>query len=235
MNLEKHIMRKAIALTPVVVLAALSMSGCAKSPEDELAGRWYQSNGPLEMEFFSDGTVVFDNEERISGDFTVLDESNIRFDLGGMGALAGPLVVGYEIQGDSLLLDNLDGDASTRMTREDLGPVRFVPSQVEEGLRLTGGAKAAVAEFYVWKGEWPENNLEAGILEAEGITGLYVESVAIENGIITVRYGGQSHLLIHGNELVLTPSASEGGEWPTISWTCSSPSIDPEYLPAACL
>ncbi|MDJ0911810.1 MAG: pilin [Woeseiaceae bacterium] len=221
-------MNRLIALIPM--LFALSVAGCAKSPEDELVGRWYHTNSPLEVEFFSDGTIVFDGDERVAGDFTVLDESNIRFDLGGTAATTGPLVVGYEIQGDSLLLDEPNGDDVTTFSREDLGAVRFAPGQVLEGRYLSAGARAAVTEFYLELGEWPDTNWDAGIMEATEIYGRYVESVTVENGIVIARFGRQSHESVYGKELVMTPSVHGG----SVSWTCSSTSIDFEYLPAAC-
>src|SRR5210317_2144897 len=63
-----------------------------------------------------------------------------------------------------------------------------IRAQVSEGLNLSGGAKAAVTEFYQDRGIMPTDNTEAGIAAFGEIQGNYVSQVQVEDGIITVTY-----------------------------------------------
>ncbi len=114
-----------------------------------------------------------------------------------------------------------------------------VRAQVSEGLNLTGGAKAAVTEYFQDRGVWPTDNTEAGIdATPTNISGKYVESVTVTGGgalggvsVITVLYGNDAHAaLLAGNDLTMTPTANGG----SISWECRSASLPDRHLPAAC-
>jgi len=105
-----------------------------------------------------------------------------------------------------------------------------IRAQVSEGLNLSGGAKAAIAEFYQDRGAWPANNAEAGLDPT--IVGKYVGSVATAGGgVITVTYGGDANATyLLGKALTL--KAADGGG--SITWTCASAAIASKHLPAAC-
>jgi len=110
-----------------------------------------------------------------------------------------------------------------------------IRAQVSEGLNLSGGAKAAVTEFYQDSGNLATSNVEAG-LEVEGeITGKYVTGVnvgAVADGVIRVTYGGTDvNQAISGDTLVLTPDTSSAG---SVVWACSSTDLANKHLPAAC-
>ena len=105
-----------------------------------------------------------------------------------------------------------------------------VRAQVSEGLNLSGGAKAAVIEYYQDRGEWPADNATAGLASADQIYGKYVSSVRVENGEISVIYGNDANSDIYGATLTLQPEAGSG----YVSWTCSSRDIQAKNLPAAC-
>lgn len=106
-----------------------------------------------------------------------------------------------------------------------------IRAQVFEGLNLSGGAKAAVAELFMDTGELADNNDTAGLVAADRISGTYVSSVAVTGGDIVITYGNQAHTVINGNTLVLKPERRSEN---VLNWTCSSPSIAPKHLPAAC-
>jgi type IV pilus assembly protein PilA len=132
-----------------------------------------------------------------------------------------------------------------------------IRSQVTEGLNLAGSVKAAVAETYADRGAWPENNLEAGIVDDTGAavepSGKYVTGIAISNGTINITYGGQSNENIDGDVLSLVPKVSTNDD---VIWLCgyndgtgmaeapgdpdsgasdaSTTDIAPKYVPAAC-
>jgi len=110
-----------------------------------------------------------------------------------------------------------------------------IRAQVSEGLNLSGGAKAAVTEFYQDSGNLATDNSEAG-LEASGeITGKYVTGVAVgatADGVIEVTYGGTDvNQAISGDTLILTPSTASAG---SVVWDCSSTDLANKHLPAAC-
>ena len=60
-----------------------------------------------------------------------------------------------------------------------------VRAQVSEGMNLAAAAKAAVAEYYLNRGDAPENRTQAGMSPvATDTSGKYVESIEVTNGTI---------------------------------------------------
>lgn len=127
----------------------------------------------------------------------------------------------------------LDGNTVTTHSPDDPGPAENVRRQVAEGMNLARVAQRAVTDFYVDLGRWPESNHEAGVSQPEEMGGIYAAFVEVNNGSITVGFrsaGGKTHSEIAGTTLLLEPFV-EGGK---VDWTCTSPSIDPHYLPTTC-
>ena len=108
-----------------------------------------------------------------------------------------------------------------------------IRAQVSEGLSLSAGGKAAVAEYYQDSGTWPANNAEAGLEVSTNISGKYVTKVAVGagNGVITVTYGGDANSNITGDSMTLTATDNTG----SVSWECANGSgLDAKWLPSAC-
>ena len=107
-----------------------------------------------------------------------------------------------------------------------------IRAQVSEGLSLSAGAKAAVAEFYQDQGAWPTDNAEAGVEASANITGKYVTQVAVAANVITVTYGGpDANANIAGDTLTLTATDNAG----SVSWDCANGAgLQNKWLPAAC-
>ncbi len=108
-----------------------------------------------------------------------------------------------------------------------------IRAQVSEGLSLSSGGKAAVAEFYQDAGVWPLNNLAAGLERSTNIVGKYVTQVAVgpSNGVITVTYGNDANANISGDSLTLSAIDRTG----SIEWACANGGgLLPTWLPAAC-
>jgi len=108
-----------------------------------------------------------------------------------------------------------------------------IRAQVSEGLSLSSGAKAAVAEFFQDSGGWPANNGEAGLEASGSISGKYVTQVAVgaANGILTVTYGNDANTNIAGDTLTLSATDNTG----SISWACANGAgLQDKWLPAAC-
>jgi type IV pilus assembly protein PilA len=107
-----------------------------------------------------------------------------------------------------------------------------IRAQVSEGLNLSGGAKAAVTEYFQDRGAMPTNNTLAGLAQPTEIQGKYVESVTVgASGVITVDYGNEAHTVIAPNSIRMTPSTAQAG---SVQWDCDSAAIENKHLPAAC-
>ncbi len=108
-----------------------------------------------------------------------------------------------------------------------------IRAQVSEGLNLSGGAKAAVTEYFQDRGAYPADNSEAGLATAGNIQGKYVASVTVTTGVISVAYGNDAHAVIDTQTIELTPDTSAAG---SVQWICDSPAaaIANKHLPAAC-
>ena len=108
-----------------------------------------------------------------------------------------------------------------------------IRAQVSEGLSLSAGGKAAVAEFYQDSGVWPANNTEAGLETSANIRGKYVTQVQVgtSNGVLTVTYGFDANTNIAGDTLTLSATDRVG----SIEWACANGSgLQDKWLPAAC-
>jgi type IV pilus assembly protein PilA len=106
-----------------------------------------------------------------------------------------------------------------------------IRAQISEGLKLSGGAKAAVAEMFSEHGQWPVDNGSAGLPEPQDLSGVYVSSIAVDQGTIVVTYGNEANSIIQDETLLLHPVAESDD---TVRWVCESPSIEAKHLPAAC-
>jgi type IV pilus assembly protein PilA len=109
-----------------------------------------------------------------------------------------------------------------------------IRAQVSEGLNLSGGAKAAVTEYYQDRGSMPGSNTEAGLAGATEIQGKYVDQVSVgTSGLIEVQYGNDAHQVISGANLNLRPDTSHPG---SVAWICETGAtvIENKHLPAAC-
>ena len=107
-----------------------------------------------------------------------------------------------------------------------------IRAQVSEGLNLSGGAKAAVTEFFQDQGALPLDNATAGVEAASNIVGKYVTGVAVANGVITVTYGGDANANILGATLTMTPDTTNAG---SVVWACANGAgLQNKWLPAAC-
>ncbi len=108
-----------------------------------------------------------------------------------------------------------------------------IRAQVSEGLNLSGGAKAAVTEFFQDRGTLPADNSTAGLADNTEIQGKYVDQVTVTTGVIDVQYGNDAHAVISGAAIQLTPDTTNVG---SVAWICASAAteIENKHLPAAC-
>ncbi|MBN8894102.1 MAG: pilin [Rhodanobacter sp.] len=109
----------------------------------------------------------------------------------------------------------------------------LVRAQVSEGLVLAGGAKAAEWDFVSNTGRFPPNNQSAGLAKSTSISGKYVSSVDVTNGVIKVLFAGpmaNNAIRPSSKFLVLSPIMRGG----SIDWTCVPSTVDRKYLPTSC-
>ena len=108
-----------------------------------------------------------------------------------------------------------------------------IRAQVSEGLNLSGGAKAAVTEYFQDRGTMPGDNDEAGLAAGADIKGKYVDNVTVTDGVIDIEHGGDAHAVIKTQSLQLTPDTSAAG---SVQWICASAgnAIENKHLPASC-
>ena len=115
-----------------------------------------------------------------------------------------------------------------------------IRAQVSEGLNLSGGAKAAVTEYFQDRGVLPGDNSTAGLAAAGDISGKYVESVGVGTdgsgnaGEIQVTFDSDTldaHETLNGNSILLTPDTTNPG---SVGWVCTGSGILNKHLPAAC-
>lgn len=109
----------------------------------------------------------------------------------------------------------------------------LIRAQVSEGIVLAGGAKAAEWDFVSNTGRFPPNNQSAGLVTNTSISGSYVSSVDVTDGIIKVLFAGpEANVNIKSNSkyLILSPITHAG----SIAWTCTPSTVDSKYLPTSC-
>ncbi|HFB2508335.1 TPA: pilin [Neisseria gonorrhoeae] len=125
-------------------------------------------------------------------------------------------------------------------------------AQVSEAILLAEGQKSAVTEYYLNHGKWPENNDSAGVASPpSNIKGKYVESVTVENGVVTATMKSDGvNKEIKGKKLSLWGRRENG----SVKWFCGRPvkrdakdgtddvakdgkdneKIDTKHLPSTC-
>lgn len=105
-----------------------------------------------------------------------------------------------------------------------------VRAEVSQGVQMTRRARALVGEYIGKRGTLPGNNADLGLPLPEKIRARYVTSVRVAGGKVVVTYGNEASPAIRGGHLVVSPV----GNAAMLRWRCSSPDIDPRYLPRHC-
>jgi type IV pilus assembly protein PilA len=106
-----------------------------------------------------------------------------------------------------------------------------IRAQIAEGLGLTGPLTLAIAAYQNDNGTYPSDNAEAALPPPDGYAGRFVNSIAISENVISIRYGNEANALIQGREVTLTATRTAG----SLSWVCAGGgSISRSYLPPSC-
>jgi type IV pilus assembly protein PilA len=108
-----------------------------------------------------------------------------------------------------------------------------IRTRVAEGLNLATTVTKAVQDYYDRWGQLPKDNSAAGLPSPESIHGKSVESIAVEHGTISIRYGkgvSGSNSTPRGNLLLLTPFASNAYPTGPLRWACGANSPGAGYI-----
>ncbi|HEZ9070059.1 TPA: pilin, partial [Neisseria gonorrhoeae] len=93
-------------------------------------------------------------------------------------------------------------------------------AQVSEAILLAEGQKSAVTEYYLNHGKWPKDNTSAGVASASTIKGKYVQSVTVENGVVTAKMKSDGvNKEIKDKKLSLWAKRQDG----SVKWFCGQP------------
>ncbi|HFC8738389.1 TPA: pilin, partial [Neisseria gonorrhoeae] len=86
---------------------------------------------------------------------------------------------------------------------------------------MAEGQKSAVTGYYLNHGKWPSDNSAAGVASsATDIKGKYVESVTVENGVVTAKMKPSGvNKEIQGKKLSLWAKRENG----SVKWFCGQP------------
>ena len=106
-------------------------------------------------------------------------------------------------------------------------------AQVAEGLSLAEGAKTALWDYYAQHGKFPTSNQSAGMAQPSSVSGNYVKSVNIANGLVTIIYGKNANTNL--NDKILYLSGRSSGD--SLQWRCYAPAsggVPRQYLPTSC-
>ena len=108
----------------------------------------------------------------------------------------------------------------------------LIRSQVSESLSLSAGAKDGVWEYVSNKGVYPVDNTSAGLPTNTSISGSFIKSVTVSNGLILLRFGYKANtaLTVNGGYIQLSPRTHAG----SIQWICTGSGIAKRYIPSPC-
>ena len=96
-----------------LLLLTLFLVSCSSKPENAILGKWKEIDKTETIEFFKDGTVsVVDKGMSMGGNYKFIDDDHLRLELGGLGALAGPMVFTVSVSKNELTLTNPQGKVS---------------------------------------------------------------------------------------------------------------------------
>lgn len=113
-----------------------------------------------------------------------------------------------------------------------------IRARVAEGLTLAMPAQRAVSDFYARWGRFPVDNAGAGIAASEAHRGSYVASIAIDQGVVAVRFRSDAGLEGAKDKLLrLHPVLTASAGPTTVAWDCrrAEPDAPPNaLLPSVC-
>ncbi len=108
-------------------------------------------------------------------------------------------------------------------------------AQVSEGFSLADGLKPGIADVWANDGTFTAaTNGQSGFFaNAASVSGKYVASVGVLNGIITItmKAAGSVAGTLGGTIFTIVPNTSSAG---SLGWTCKTSTTPLKYLPKTC-
>jgi type IV pilus assembly protein PilA len=95
-----------------------------------------------------------------------------------------------------------------------------IRAQVVESFSITGELKLSIKDYYKSRGNFPDNNQDAGVPEAHYLIGNYVKRVEVVDGAMHVEFGNYINSNLVGKILSIRPTFVTGSPTSPISWTC---------------
>jgi hypothetical protein len=112
--MQKKLFRPVVG---VFLLIFLTLVACSSDPKKALVGKWQEPPNGETIQFFAEGTLSINGKGgSYTGTYTVLDATHLKFEVGGLGALAGPIIFTYELSSNTLTLTH-SGDKPTTYKR----------------------------------------------------------------------------------------------------------------------
>lgn len=113
---QRNFTKLAGLLTVTLILPFLS--SCFSSTESAVVGHWQEVGaGTDTMELFKDGTITVNSlGMNMAGQYSFVEKDRIKVELGGLGALAGPIVMTVSFSSDQMTWTTQDG-STTSYTR----------------------------------------------------------------------------------------------------------------------
>lgn len=109
---------------------------------------------------------------------------------------------------------------------------RNVQLQVVESLELIDIYKGHVERTYMLTGSFPTDNEAAGMPRPDEIKGNFLDSLHLDNGVLTLEFGQKMNAQHHGKLLSVRPVYVDSESITPLSWICGSDEI-PDGMVAA--
>ena len=95
---------------------------------------------------------------------------------------------------------------------------KIIRIQVTEGLQLSRFVQQNIQDYYAIKGSFPEDNITAGVPEAQKIIGTYVQGIYVQKGAIHIVFGNNVNRNIMDQTVTIRPAIVTGEPRVPISW-----------------
>ncbi len=109
----------------LIIIAPTAFYVYYNRPAHLIIGEWREDNST--MTFYKDGTVYVEEPGLpVSGDYKILNDRDIKFDLKGIGTLLGPIIYKYEVDTKYLILTGSDGHKDVYKRTQNSSSITFL-------------------------------------------------------------------------------------------------------------
>lgn len=144
-----------------IVLSMFLITGCTKSPEKAIIGKWiYSADGKTIMQLYKDGTITIGN---IAGNYKFIDNDHIRlngmpaFIIAGLGVESTVLKVTFKNNNSELLLTQSNGEAGVCYKDSEEGKKLRQTDFINEITEDMHTLELALEDYATGTGAYPES------------------------------------------------------------------------------